>query len=273
MTQLREWYYNEATRLGYTGPLRWPSGSLQQWQDVLTSQMNQPILDEVDIPDEIINLNNESPQTVNVEETDENDPKRKWIRFRLSEDPVNVTHESVDEIYGRIQFLFDQVVTQVNHLNPKYQIRIADEGLGNAFSSPFTTQAGALSGIQEQLYRLTMDYDGILYLPFIDGNYVEIHYMYDFLNPIQGIGRSIQRANETWFQPKLDTKLNCLFMSIYIHLNWEKDNDLLTNFDKCVKNSKMWKNRLDLPEGVKNHSDAAPLQLIPETVSLNLLIY
>lgn len=249
INKTKKWYFNEAKRLGYRGPLRWTGSTKEQWKEEY-DKLN-PLPEYHD--DRERRIDNEPP--LFAERIDPNDINIRRVRFPMEDilGDTKLTEDNLDTFKEAIEGYFYEVFNQVNHLNPKYQIAVT--GNGRTFSTHYTDDIRQLFfEINAECDRYAREYDtgfdDNLNVEFIDINYIIGHE-----EQIKGMYKTITEANEKWFILDTRTRKNCVYIAIYTALNWQINKSLLTDSQLRIKNSKMWKKRMQMKDDAPTLSD------------------
>lgn len=265
MEDTKSWYYNEAKRLGYNGPLRWKGSTKQQWKEIYEGLRPQPVF-----RDERAHIQQPQEVPLYAERIDPNDINIRRIRFPMEEvlGDILLTQNNVDAFKEAIQMYFDEVFQQVNHLRPKYQIAVV--GNNRVFATHFTDDIQQMIfEINEECDRFAQEYD----TGFGDNlniEFLEINYILNHEEPIRGMCKTINDANDKWFILDTNTRKNCVFIAIYTGLNWRADTRLLSDSSLRINNAKMWKSRLGMIDDAPTLSD---IKLIAQKWHCTVRVY
>jgi hypothetical protein len=276
--------YNACVALGYVngvtpGPV-WPRGTISDWQAVYdrllaaASPVNEERLNADLNAEHDIDFNQRATErTVFGQQMDTDEPNHKFIEYPLGSEENNFTEGNMDNIYAFIMDVVGHVWQYIHHLDPWIKVTIYNNDRNRKFGTRYVNTINDLADeIRAHMEQYIETYNGSLVFPALSANVLRIDFVYQVPGSI-GMYKSIQAAAQKWYKPKLRTRKNCLFMSIYTALNWRKLPTLLWSHDYRIYNTKIWLCKLAIPNCIKKCPDASHLEFLAKKLDIVIKEY
>lgn len=294
----REWYAHRVKALIQQNPWmslptdpKWPKGTLdewyQTWRRIDGSELPLETLQkstEFDLPKGIEMISN-PPKYMGP------DVERHTVHFNISRDESNIRltpgdnqEALINNLMARISALFEEVSQTVlaKHSDAMFKIVVYDspDRSGRTFSTKYLKSYQLIDELRYQFITIARNYDmGVMgYTP--SAMSMDIDYVWGWDGSIRGISVDDIRSDiiagnirKTYYQPKIRTYKNCLFASIYLLLNWQKNHKLLFDSHLLKSNTRKFLQRLDLPKEIKNDPNWAFIRTICWKCNINLQVF
>jgi hypothetical protein len=292
----REWYYRETMHMDYTGKLHWPRGTKQQWFEAWKTcrekLMNPPLVEFRPRPfvrearEEGIQIyyKAEGNRPAMIEFTPKNETSSRAMRFVLArEEDVQLNSDNVNEFKDKIFYLLDRLYDFIGKHKPYMRVILADESESKDYlTSTVYVNCETVLDLQklkdmiaEKLERFVDRYD-------TPGLYLCISNMIVFyrkgdevVEPIRGIARSVSQATEKWYEPRQNTRKNCMSIALFVAYMWRSNVNYLLNEKRRRKSAHNWWNsdRRKLPDSVRNNPDMSDLPILAEKLKVAINVY
>lgn len=265
-------YYAKAKKLGYRGNLVWTGSTKEQWKGIVNA-IELDILHRPNYEDNRA-VQPEGLPPMYQEIVNPDKPTFRTVRFPMEDyiGDVILTVDNVDTVKDIAEAVLEEVKTQVDHLEPFYQLKFVMMD-GKSFSTHYLRDserviAEAYHWLDEfaETYNTGLDEE-------LKIDYIEVDYILQAQGAIQGACKAITDANEKWFMPDSRTRKNCFFISMNVCLKWRSDFTLLTNSAKRIKMGERYKSRLNLPDNLKDGPTYSDFEYLASREMIHLRIY
>lgn len=196
----------------------------------------------------------------------------RYIDLKLNKTKFlpNEVNDLLDELRAIVDSIMIQTTNKVSH----YQITLVqyEEHVKKSdMSSTFQEDArDCIDEVKAQIKKKSREYERTVGDATWTITKVTISYILDDNSIILG-GRTVQQAQEIWYEPDQRTITNCLFIALYTALHPTKR--VLTDTQYRREATKRWKMKLAIANSIKECPDSSHLPFLAKALNITIVVY